>query len=372
MHTYNYEGFDIHIDTQPFELFMSLQNMAKEEGWIKAITGSGDTHFGVITVDGVPYYSLTYQRLSKEVMRVGTKLYSNPSIRKSLTPTIIRDMYREAVSIFDNDKDIKLKFITRPINTPSHDTFLKRFGFESDDNYYLIGGNKYEITSWKYLYYKGDLSALDPQVLSKEKFEMMFGKYYFNYNWSTPAITNAKAILNNPTSCLEIGAFEGRFAIWLAENYNCTVDTIDPYNGSLYGVAQELYDEARKNCESNLSKCEKEITLHKEQSFDVMVKLYSENKSYDFIYIDGSHHSKEVLSDLVLAWRLLKEGGAILLDDASLWKARSHVTGIVDQDVTSSPRLAVDSFIHIHWKDIEVLHLPDSSQVAFIKHQPRQ
>lgn len=32
------------------------------------------------------------------------------------------------------------------------------------------------------------------------------------------------------------------------------------------------------------------------------------------VYIDGSHWAKDVLTDAVMAWRLLKEGGVMILD----------------------------------------------------------
>jgi predicted O-methyltransferase YrrM len=36
--------------------------------------------------------------------------------------------------------------------------------------------------------------------------------------------------------------------------------------------------------------------------------------SYDFIYIDGSHVSKDVLVDAVFAWELLKPGGVVIFE----------------------------------------------------------
>ena len=36
---------------------------------------------------------------------------------------------------------------------------------------------------------------------------------------------------------------------------------------------------------------------------------------FDQIYIDGSHHSPDVILDLCLAYRLLKKGGVLILDD---------------------------------------------------------
>ena len=32
------------------------------------------------------------------------------------------------------------------------------------------------------------------------------------------------------------------------------------------------------------------------------------------VYIDGSHRPEDVLTDAVMAWKLLKEGGIMILD----------------------------------------------------------
>ena len=192
-------------------------------------------------------------------------------------------------------------------------------------------------------------------------------KYSFNYDWTKSAIKNAEYLLKDPKNFLEIGTFEAKFAIWFAEKYRCNVTTIDPFDGTPYGVNQDLYDQVKRNCKSNISNCASSINLIEGYSFDVLCDLYKESCSYDFIYIDGSHQSDNVIEDLVLSYRLLQKDGIILLDDASSWKQKDKSTGEFNQDIVMSPRLAVDYFIHIHWKDIKILNLPDSKQVAFKK-----
>jgi len=36
---------------------------------------------------------------------------------------------------------------------------------------------------------------------------------------------------------------------------------------------------------------------------------------YDFIYVDGSHKCLDCYSDMILAWKLLKKGGVMGVDD---------------------------------------------------------
>lgn len=38
-------------------------------------------------------------------------------------------------------------------------------------------------------------------------------------------------------------------------------------------------------------------------------------EAFDFIYVDGSHLAKDVLTDAVMCWPLLKPSGVIAFDD---------------------------------------------------------
>ena len=58
--------------------------------------------------------------------------------------------------------------------------------------------------------------------------------------------------------------------------------------------------------------------------------------SYDFIYIDGSHRSPDVLEDGILCFRLLKAGGIMIFDDYD-WPTYA---GTLD-----NPRFGIDSFL---------------------------
>jgi predicted O-methyltransferase YrrM len=53
----------------------------------------------------------------------------------------------------------------------------------------------------------------------------------------------------------------------------------------------------------------------KGQSSEVLLELLREDMQYDFIYVDGSHRSFDVYLDLFLAWKLLRKGGVMAIDD---------------------------------------------------------
>ena len=44
-------------------------------------------------------------------------------------------------------------------------------------------------------------------------------------------------------------------------------------------------------------------------------ELVEAGRSFDLIYIDGSHRRDDVMVDSLLAWSLLREGGFIIFDD---------------------------------------------------------
>lgn len=85
-----------------------------------------------------------------------------------------------------------------------------------------------------------------------------------------------------------------------------------------------------------------------------MIKGYSELKlrklkynSFDIIYIDGSHITRNVLTDAVYGWWLLKKDGIIIFDDY-LWK--------LDRPENQTPKIAIDAFLKVFSDRIEILH----------------
>jgi predicted O-methyltransferase YrrM len=72
------------------------------------------------------------------------------------------------------------------------------------------------------------------------------------------------------------------------------------------------------------------------------------NNSFDFYYVDGSHVASDVLEDIILAWRLLKEGAIIIFDDYG-W-------GAYQDEPTMHPKLAIDSFLEVFQDRVRVIY----------------
>ena len=68
---------------------------------------------------------------------------------------------------------------------------------------------------------------------------------------------------------------------------------------------------------------------------------------FDFIYIDGSHIARDVLTDACVAWPMLNIGGVMCFDDYEWGEPIPE---------THKPKLAIDAFINIFQEDLEVIH----------------
>ncbi len=86
-------------------------------------------------------------------------------------------------------------------------------------------------------------------------------------------------------------------------------------------------------------------------SSTALIQLLSTGeKRFDLIYIDGSHTAPDVLLDAVLAFRLLRIGGVMILDDY-LWTMEPQR----QVDLLNTPKLAIDAFTSIYMRKLRIL-----------------
>ncbi len=78
--------------------------------------------------------------------------------------------------------------------------------------------------------------------------------------------------------------------------------------------------------------------------------------SMDFIYVDGSHTTRDVLSDAVLSFDLLKTGGMMAFDDY-LWQ------GYPKQPLLN-PKIGIDAFLMCYQGRYELL---ERDYIVFIR-----
>ncbi len=153
-----------------------------------------------------------------------------------------------------------------------------------------------------------------------------------------------------PETVIEIGVF----------NKNYRHFAIDPFDTSPdleSQVISQAFDCFLHNLE--VFDYAGNIFFMRQNSSAALMELINKNVQAELIYVDGDHTAPQVLEDLVLAWKLLKPGGIMLCDDSVTWGD--------DQQVTDTPRLAVDSFLHCYWRKVRVLPLANNWQTAFEK-----
>jgi predicted O-methyltransferase YrrM len=144
---------------------------------------------------------------------------------------------------------------------------------------------------------------------------------------------------------LEIGVLEGRATHWLLTNVlthaSARIYCMDTFMGS--SEHQTGMSHALENLNSlqqifvqNVSAHKDKVLLEVGASQELLRKL--DLYSFDFVYIDGSHRSADVLEDAILSFRLLKPNGIMIFDDYE-WKTYAGTP--------NNPRQGIDAFLDI-------------------------
>jgi predicted O-methyltransferase YrrM len=159
---------------------------------------------------------------------------------------------------------------------------------------------------------------------------------------------------------LEIGSFEGRSSIWIAENMmqdGDVLDCIDTWEGGEEHSAEDMAAvEARFDHNRSVVLTGRAIEIEKIKGSSVYglsclltgVDNDPDQPYYSFIYIDGSHIAKDVLTDACMAWPLLKPKGIMVFDDYMWGNPR---------DILHRPKPAIDAFCNIFAEEAEIVHV---------------
>lgn len=169
--------------------------------------------------------------------------------------------------------------------------------------------------------------------LRKELRHISPEQYCFTQDYFSPHIPLWHALLGEWAGrpglrILEVGSFEGRSAVWLAQQL-CSGE------GALLHCL-DLF--------SPLSEMRFDHNLAVAQVADRVVKLSGPSQyllpqlagPYHIVYIDGGHSAPQVLLDAHLCWKLLWPGGILIVDDY-LWEPQ--------KPPADRPQLAIDLFL---------------------------
>lgn len=110
---------------------------------------------------------------------------------------------------------------------------------------------------------------------------------------------------------LEIGSYMGESAMMFAStNLFYEIHCVEPFQGEENYNDSQGYDwEFIENEFKTNTRFFDNIVLHKDYSYNIINDL--EDKSFDFIYIDGNHEQHEVERDITLCLPKLKKDGVI-------------------------------------------------------------
>ncbi len=191
------------------------------------------------------------------------------------------------------------------------------------------------------------------------KSEYTFSFDYFTNNiprWEKHFKKLMKAGKETPLQALELGSLEGRSAIWTLENIlvhpKSHITCVDNY--------AKVPATVKKHFLNNTVKFGDKIELIVKDTRDALKSPELLNKEFDFIYIDASRHSKNVLEDAILALPLLKVGGYIVFDDYTSSKEHDN----------ACPKKGIDTFLDIFHDELKVENT--SWQVIARKKKPKR
>lgn len=201
--------------------------------------------------------------------------------------------------------------------------------------------------------------------------------YKFDHNWFGQNIQNLTHLFAGHTGTpkleiLEIGTFEGRSTVWFMDNVpKANITCIDTWKG---GVDHDPNNPAinfktvLSNFEHNIEPHKDRVTVITDTSWNACIDLHRQGKTYDFIYVDGSHTAIDVNSDLVLAWKVLKVGGLIYCDDY-FWGFNQENLDQVPylNSVYDSPKLGIDSFVNVYRNKLAPVIGMQNSAAVYIK-----
>jgi predicted O-methyltransferase YrrM len=182
------------------------------------------------------------------------------------------------------------------------------------------------------------------------------------FHWAPEVWDQLIPLMPSRKDFLEIGSYEGRSTTWIVENmmeeeggHIVCIDTWE--GGEEHKAAANDMSEVEKNFDHNMGLLR---ASHPKAVIGKYVGLSTNNlggligdedgwlEHFDFIYIDGSHITKDVLTDACMAWPLLKKGGLMVFDDYTWGPPR---------DALHRPKIAIDAFTNIFGEELEMIHM---------------
>lgn len=158
---------------------------------------------------------------------------------------------------------------------------------------------------------------------------------------------NRFLLQNDKIQILEIGSWSGTSICALVKNiknsFGTSIDMWENYEENeniSYVKDLQVKESVLQNMK--LYDIEDRIKLIQGDSKEQLFYLIKQNKSYDLIYVDGSHLLVDVIVDLHLSWNLLKSNGIMIIDDYLFNLDKLEYN---DKYITETIKYSVDKFL---------------------------
>jgi predicted O-methyltransferase YrrM len=150
---------------------------------------------------------------------------------------------------------------------------------------------------------------------------------------------------------MEIGSWQGQSALFLLVFLEkAKLTCVDTWEGadehkSGHAANHEILSKVERVFDANLSEFKDRVAKYKGTSYQYFNDCFK-IEEFDLIYIDGSHHSDDVLVDAIKSFEMLKVGGLIIFDDY-FWKYYSRTI--------DNPSGAINAFMRLKRNQIKVI-----------------
>ena len=193
---------------------------------------------------------------------------------------------------------------------------------------------------------------------SMREFRINKAKLKLDNDWFTGSIpTWLRAIdlsnLRNRSEvrCLEVGSWQGLSAFFLlSELPHAQLVCVDTWEGAdehkeSPAITTNILASVEATFDANLSKFKDRLIKFKGTSLSYYESNFEPN-IYDLIYVDGSHHSDDVLVDAIKCFEMLAAGGLLIFDDY-FWRYYSKEI--------DNPAGAINSFLRLKRHQLEIV-----------------
>ena len=149
-----------------------------------------------------------------------------------------------------------------------------------------------------------------------------------------------------PLRVLQIGTYTGDATEWLLINRDIvTIDDVDTWEGSEEQQHESLdFNSVESYYDSRFANTSK-IIKHKMTSDE----FFNQNKkTYNFVYIDGSHTALQTALDGLNAFKVLELGGVMAFDDYG-WREGGKAF--------LEPKRGIDAFLSVCEGEVNVIEM---------------